>query len=269
MVSTDFPLSRYLERIGLGSPPDPTEDGLQQVHSAQCFAIPFENIDIHLGRTISLEPQELAAKILHRNRGGYCFELNGIFQMALTAMGFKVRPQLARVLYGRTDPGARTHEVLIVTISGKRWLADAGFGGPGLRLPLPIISGQVQEQYGERYRLRNDPELGIVLQKENRESFLDLYAFDESERTLDIDIDMANHFTSTWPGSIFRLHRMCSLPQPWGRTTLSDMELAIHRDGMYITRTLPAGPEYIAALAEHFGIELGAKYEDLALLETR
>jgi N-hydroxyarylamine O-acetyltransferase len=263
MTSTGFPLSRYLERVGLGRPPDPDEEGLRQLHAAQAFSIPFENIDIHLGRPVSLKPEDLAAKILDRNRGGYCFELNGIFLLALTTLGFTVRPQLARVLYGRESAGARTHEVLIVTISGSKWLADCGFGGPGLRSPIPLIFDQVQEQYGDSYRLRQDPELGTVLQKESQNHFLDLYAFDESEKTLDVDIEMANHFTSTWPASIFRLQRMCSLPHPWGRVTLSDMELTIHRDGQSVQRTLPAGPEYMAALKEHFHIDVDANYEDL------
>jgi N-hydroxyarylamine O-acetyltransferase len=158
--------------------------------------------------------------------------------------------------------------VLIVIISGKKWLADVGFGGPGLRSPLPIIFDRVQEQYGDRYRLRRDPELGTVLQKEAQDIFLDLYAFDESEKMLEADLEMANHFTSTWPASTFRLHRMCSLPYPWGRVTLSDMELNIHRDGQSVQRALPSGPEYIAALAEHFGIHIDAKYEEfLPLME--
>jgi N-hydroxyarylamine O-acetyltransferase len=156
--------------------------------------------------------------------------------------------------------------VLIVTISGNKWLADCGFGGPGLRSPLALITDQIQEQYGERYRLRQDPELGMVLQKETQNIFIDIYAFNENELTLDIDIDMANHFTSTWPASIFRLHRMCSLAHPWGRVTLSDMELAVYRDGQCVKCTLPAGPEYMASIAEHFGIDIDARYEDLAPL---
>jgi len=262
MIPTGFPIAQYLKRIGLSSNPGPDEDGLCLIHSAQAFAIPFENFDIHLGRPISLSPKDLIDKILSRKRGGYCFELNGLFRLALTALGFTVHPRLARVLYGRKDAGARTHQVLIVTISGKRWLADNGFGGPGLRLPLPLNTGQVQEQFGEVYRLRRDPELGTVLQKETRHGFSDLYAFDENELTLEIDIETANHVTSTWPSSVFRLRRMASLPDPTGRVTLADMELAIYRNGQSVSRTLPAGPQYMAALTEHFGIDLDARYED-------
>jgi N-hydroxyarylamine O-acetyltransferase len=236
------------------------------VHAAQAFSIPFENLDIHLGRVISLRPEDLVAKLIYGQRGGYCFELNGIFCLSLKAMGFAVRPLLARVLYGRTGPGGRTHQVLIVTISGRGWLADIGFGGPGLRLPLLMITDRVEEQYWERYRLRHDPEYGTVLQKETKNTFVDLYAFDEKELTLDADIDMANHFTSTWPVSIFRLHRMCSLPRPWGRVTLDDMELTIYRDGQSTRQILPPGPSYLDAIAQRFRINLNAAYEDFAPL---
>lgn len=258
----------YLERIGLGRPTAPDVESFCQVHTAQAFTIPFENIDIHLGRFISLKTSDLADKILRRRRGGYCFELNGILHQALKALGYSVYPHMARVLYGRTAPSERTHEVLVVSISGSRWLADVGFGGPGLRSPIPMLTEQFHEQYGERFRLRRDPELGLVLQKETNGLLLDLYAFDENELTLDVDIEMGNHFASTSSASIFRLHRMCSLAQPWGRITLNDMQLTIHRDGRSITRALPPGPDYMAALARHFAIDTGARYEDLMPLKS-
>jgi N-hydroxyarylamine O-acetyltransferase len=260
----DFPLSQYLVRIGLSKIPAANEAGLREVHAAQSFSIPFENMDIQLGRIISLKPDDLVSKLINRNRGGYCFELNGLFHLALASFGFKARDLLARVLYGLPDPSPRTHQVIIVTIEGRDWLADCGFGGPGLCLPLPMIPDRVEEQYGENYRLRQDARLGWVLQKAINDGFMDLYSFDDRELTLENDIEMANHFTSTWPSSIFKLHRMCSLRKTWGRVTLSDMELNIYRDGQTMSRTLPPGPPYISALAEHFGICLDAKYEDLA-----
>jgi N-hydroxyarylamine O-acetyltransferase len=242
------------------------EDGFKEVHAGQAFSIPFENLDIHLGRTISLKPEDLISKIIGRRRGGYCFELNGIFCLALRSIGFKVRPLLARVIYGRTNPGARTHQVLIVTIAGHNWLADNGFGGPGLRLPIPMVPDRIHEQYGERFRLRRDPEYGMVLQKESKDAFVDLYVFDENEPTFDVDIEMANHFTSTWPGSIFRQRRMCALAKSWGRITLSDMELAIYRDGRSIIRTLKPGRRYMTEITQHFGIDLHASYGDFKRL---
>ena len=264
MNSDNFPISRYLERITLSSLPRPDVEGLKQIHAAQVFSIPFENLDIHLGRIISLQPEDLVVKILNRSRGGYCFELNGLLRMALSAAGFIVRPRLARVLYGRTEPGPYTHEILIVTLSGREWLADAGFGGPGLRFPLPLIPDRIYEQCGDHYRLKQDPSIGWVLQKKSKNTFTNLYAFMD-QWTLDVDIEMANHFTSTWPGSIFRARKMCSFPKPWGRITLSDMELTIHRDGQSVHKILSPGPAYMEALVENFGLALDSDYTNFVL----
>lgn len=264
MHSTDFPLNRYLERIALKYPPDADENGLKEVHAAQAFAIPFENLDIHLGRTIPLEPEDLVSKLLVKKRGGYCFELNGLLHLALQSLGFTVRPLLARVLYNLPGPSAWTHEVLIVTIAGQQWLADVGFGGPGLRLPIPLIPDRPSDQFSERYRLRSDPTYGWILQKESRGDLLDLYTF-KDQPTLDADIEMSNHFTSTWPGSIFRARKMCAFPKPRGRITLTDLELNIYRDGRSTGRILSPGPPYMEALAEHFGLILETKYEDFIL----
>jgi N-hydroxyarylamine O-acetyltransferase len=269
MNAKDFPISEYLDRIGLSRRPDPNEEGLRGVHEAQAFSIPFENLDIHLGRAISLAPEDLVSKLIQRRRGGYCFELNGLLHMALESLGFRVRPLLARVLYNRPDLGARTHEVLIVTLGGMEWLADCGFGGPGMCLPHPMIPGQVHEQYGERFRLLLHPQYGMVLQKTGKDAPMDLYAFNPEELTIPLDMEMANHYTSTWHGSIFRMQRMCALRQPWGRVTLSDMLLATHRDGHSVSQTLPPGPQYMEAIAECFGIRLNSKYEDFSPLERQ
>jgi N-hydroxyarylamine O-acetyltransferase len=263
----DFPLSQYLDRIGLNTIPEAGVEGLCEVHAAHAFSIPFENLDILLGRTITLAPEQLVLKIIHQRRGGYCFELNGILHLALKSLGFTVRPLLARVLYGLSTPSAHTHEVLIVTIDGKDWLADVGFGGPGLCLPLPIVADRVFEQHGERYRLQHNRKYRMILQREiDDKSYLDLYCFHMEDLTLEADIEMSNHFTSTWPQSIFRLHPMCSLRQPWGRTTLMDRDLTVYRDGQSATEVLPEGPQYLAALEKHFGIHLNATYEELDLL---
>ncbi len=264
MNSMNFPLSQYLRRIGLSSPPGRDEDGLKEIHAAQAFAIPFENLEIHLGRTISLKPEDLIEKMLERNRGGYCFELNGILHLALKALGFIVRPLLVRVLYNLTEPGPYAHQVLIVTISGQDWIADVGFGGPGPRLPIPMIPDQTFEQFGDHYRLRKDPDYEWVLQKESRGAFIDLYTI-RDQRTLDADIEMSNHFTSTWPGSYFRAQRMCAIHKTWGRITLTDMELTFHRDGRSTSRTLSPGPPYMEALTEHFGLLLETEYKDFVL----
>lgn len=115
-------------------------------------------------------------------------------------------------------------------------------------------------QYGERYRLRRDLSLGLVLQQEDEAGWQDLYAIN-AELTLPADIEMANFFTSRWPRSIFRQRRICALPTSSGRVTLSDFDLAIRQGETLRRETLAPGPAYLEALATHFGIELGVAYD--------
>src|SRR5689334_6809427 len=133
-----FDLGAYLNRIGLDEPIPANANGLALLQRAQLQNIPFENLDIHLGLAISLQPSAVFDKLVMRGRGGYCFELNKLFAEALRASGFAVRSHLARVIYGRDAPGGRTHQVLVVQAEGQAWLCDAGFGGPGLRAPIPL-----------------------------------------------------------------------------------------------------------------------------------
>jgi N-hydroxyarylamine O-acetyltransferase len=142
------------------------------------------------------------------------------------------------------------------------WLIDVGFGGPSLRAPLLLEVGREDDQDTERFRLRSDQQFGYVLQKLIAEQWTDLYAF-ELTTTLPHDFEMANFFMSRYPESYFRLNRVAALQRTWGRVALLNFSLSIERDGESTTRELAGGTEYMSALAEHFGIELDERYEDL------
>lgn len=263
---SDFDLASYLTRVGLDElPADPVER-LQAMHRAQALAIPFEVFDIHLGRGISVEPAEVFDKLVHHQRGGYCFELNTLFAGALEAAGLHVQRFLARVHFMRPSPGPRTHLVLVVGEGSERRLADVGFGGPGLIDPIPLESGHEFEQAGATFRLRKDDVFGYVLERQVPEGWMPLYAFSFESYTAD-DLTVANHFTATHPASPFVRMRMCARATPEGRTTLANFELTHHRADEMQTHTLQPGATYLDALREHFGIVLDAPYEDLKPLE--
>ena len=118
-----FALDTYLERLNYSGVVQPTEDRLEALHRAQVYRIPFENFDILLGRGISLEPAALCDKLVHRARGGYCFELNGLFLMALQTFGFDAHALLARVHLTGTPTG-RGHQLALVTLHGREWIAE-------------------------------------------------------------------------------------------------------------------------------------------------
>jgi N-hydroxyarylamine O-acetyltransferase len=224
-----FDLDGYLERIGLSGRPSVAE-----VHRAHITSIPFENLDPHCGKPVSLALGDLERKLVAERRGGYCFEQNLLLKTALEALGAEVEMFLARVRLG-APPGAvrpRTHLVLRVRAEGTEWHADVGFGKGSLLEPLPFGPGEEHAQAGWRFRVVEDgPEL--VLQTEREEEWVDVYGFFPHPVPL-ADIETANWFTSTHPRSPFVTGLVASTQAADGsRTLLSDW------DGLSLTEQTP------------------------------
>jgi N-hydroxyarylamine O-acetyltransferase len=267
MGNAPFSAAAYLGRLGLAGEPRVSADGLEALHRAQAYTIPFENFDILLGRGISLEPADVFAKLVARRRGGYCFELNGLLQMALEAFGFAVRPLLARVHLSGTPTG-RSHLLLLVTLQGREWLADVGFGGPGLRAPIPFsLHGSVRQD-GQEFRLVERAPFGVMLEVRLDSGWQALYSFDLGT-VVAADIACGNHFTATHPSSFFTFTRLAALPRADGRVSLVDRVLKTVSGGVERTDTLEGDGRYLDALEQHFGIVLDAPYSALRPLVDR
>ncbi|RZA06365.1 MAG: arylamine N-acetyltransferase [Proteobacteria bacterium] len=250
-----FPREAYLAKINLTSAPPVTAEGLISLHRAQAMAIPFENIDPFLHQTVSLDALALEEKLLRRNRGGYCFELNGLFLAALNDFGFNARPLLARVLLGNASPGPCTHQLSLVFVEGEYWIADVGFGGPGLRDPLRLRAGALRDGPRE-IRLREDAELGWVLEQRIGEEWGGIYAFSLDEAR-EMDREMGNFFSSQWPQSLFRRKLMAARFTPEGRVTLDDKFAKKYRaDGAAEERTLSDPALLRFTLADWFKLEI-------------
>jgi N-hydroxyarylamine O-acetyltransferase len=141
-MPTGLDLDAYLARVG-GTPPLAAgREGLAALHRAHCAAIPFENLDILLGRPIALDVPSLEAKLVRGRRGGYCFEQNTLFQAALEGLGFRVTALAARVRSGATGVRPRTHMLLRVDLPEGAFVADVGFGGDGPVEPVPLAEGR-------------------------------------------------------------------------------------------------------------------------------
>jgi N-hydroxyarylamine O-acetyltransferase len=250
-------LAAYLERIGFNGDREPTLATLQALHLAHVTSIPFENIDIQLGLPVHLDLASLGAKLVQARRGGYCFEHNTLFAAALEALGFPV----AR-LAGRVGPRGRrtrslTHMLLAVQANDARWLADVGFGGNGLLLPLPLDPGPPVQQYRWRFRIEAEGPLR-VLQALDSGEWLDLYSFTLEER-YPIDYVVANHYTSTHPDSIFVRTLTVQLPGPAMRLILRNRELIESYPDREADRTaIEDDAALLHLLAERFAIELPA-----------
>lgn len=132
--------SAYLARIGLDHTPAVTPQGLAQLHRAQAYAVPYEGLDIQLGRTLDLDQARIFEKLVLAKRGGWCYEANGLLGWALTQAGFKVRRCTAGVYRReRGDTAFGNHLTLLVSLD-QDWLCDLGLGD-GLRAPIPLVEG--------------------------------------------------------------------------------------------------------------------------------
>ncbi len=256
-----FDKDAYLARIRHKGNVSADTDGLEAIHRGQRYNIPFENFDIQLGRGISLEPNHLFNKLVNSERGGYCFEVNGLFLRALHAFGFDARVLLARVHVGG-DAGGRTHQISLVNLNGREWIADVGFGALGLRAPIPFEVGRVSKQDGLEYRLVEKAPWGYMLQLSGDEGWQDLYSFD-LEHVCRNDIEVGNHFTSTHPSAFFTFTRIAALPSPEGQSTLFNMRLTQTADGEEDVQVLPDDKSYLDTLEQRFGIVLDASYDSL------
>ncbi|NNF98123.1 MAG: arylamine N-acetyltransferase [Desulfobacteraceae bacterium] len=257
----EFGLDAYLHRINYSENVDVSPDTLARLHKAHFYTIPFENFDILLGRGVNLDPQLVFNKLVHKKRGGYCFELNGLFLTALQALGFNARALLARVHVTGT-PSGRGHQLELVSIDGRDWLADVGFGGNSPRMPIPLELDCPVSTDGQTIRLTDRGHFGIMLQAFEEDEWTDLYSFNLGH-VFPADIAYGNHYTSTHPDTIFTNSRVAGRPLAGGGITLLDRTLKITANGREEVQTLPDSPAYLHAVKKHFGIELDAPYEDL------
>lgn len=267
MESQKFDIETYLHRIGFSGPVDVTADTLARLHHAHFHAIPFENFDILLGRGINLDPIAVFNKLVRRKRGGYCFELNGLFLAALKALGFQARALLARVHLTGT-PSGRGHQLELVSVEGRDWIADVGFGGNSPRRPIPLELNRPATHDGQTVRLADGGDFGTMLQARDGDGWKDLYSFDLGH-VFPADIAYGNHYTSTSPDTLFTNSRVAARPLAGGEITLLDRAMKIAVNGTEQLKVLPDSPVYLDAIKTHFGIEIDADYHALKPLSRR
>jgi N-hydroxyarylamine O-acetyltransferase len=253
-------LPAYLRRTGYAGDIAPTRQALEALHLAHATHIPFENIDVLLGRPIALDLASIQAKLVGQRRGGYCFEHNLLLAAVLREFGFDLTLLAARVRHRTTAVLPRTHMLLLVAAEGSRWLADVGFGGEGLLLPVPFGSGEEAQHYAWTYRVVEAADSRTwVLQSRANDVWQDLYAF-SLEAQQAVDYEVANHYTSTHPDSRFVRSLTAQLPGPERRMILRNRELTEDRGDAVKTRCLGGDDEVLQTLRETFGLELSAEH---------
>jgi N-hydroxyarylamine O-acetyltransferase len=254
-------LDAYLARIGYRGSRAPTLATLHGLTAAHTQAIPFENLDVLLGRGIELDIQRVFDKLVHRRRGGYCFEQNGLFLWVLQTLGFQARPLSARVRIDRprTATPARTHMFLQVDVDGQSWLTDVGVGGLSLTAALRLDHGDGEQATPHEPR-RIVREGGLWFHQARLgpdpvHDWVDVYEF-TGEEMPPIDREVASWFTSAHPQSHFRNRLIVARATPTGRLTLLDGQLKSRgADGRAEVRAVPSPDALLAVLKDDFGLE--------------
>jgi len=246
--------SAYLARLGYTDPAVPSAETLRSLHRAHMQTVLFENLDIGIKRKIVCEAKASVRKIVEQRRGGFCYELNGVFAWLLGELGFHVTLLSARV--ARQDGGYSPefdHLTLRVDLADP-WIADVGFGDTFVE-PLRLIPDVDQEQGSEKFRITEQD--GDHFQVEGLDSagvWKAEYMFSLTPRELS-DVAPRCHYHQTSPDSHFRQNRICSIATPRGRVTLSGLRLIVTENGQREERELTEA-EWHAALQKYFGVYL-------------
>lgn len=249
-------LAAYFERIAYAGDTIPSAETLRALHLAHATHIPFENIDVLLGRTIRLDLLGLQAKLVRDRRGGYCFEQNALFAAVLEQLGFMVTRLLARVRVGGGVVLPRTHMVLKVEADDQPWLCDVGFGGTGMLEPVPLVEGGESRQGTWTFRLEREEDEWLLRCPECPGG-ADQYLF-TLEPQLPVDYEPANHYCSTYPQSRFVLTLTAQLGSLHRRVMLRNRELiTIDADGPR-SEILPSEAVLLEVLAGEFGLRFPA-----------
>lgn len=268
----------YLRRIAYSGPLHPTLDTLRVLHYAHLLAVPFENLDIHRKVPIVLDEAELFDKIIVRRRGGFCYELNGLFATLLRELGYRVTLLSARVPRSEDDTGPEFDHLTLRVDLEQPWLADVGFGECFV-WPLPLVEDVETEQrrilysadrYDGRWRvLRCAPgeERGVPARKPDPRDWRMIYDFTLQPRQLS-EFEEMSRYHQTSPDSHFTRGRVCSQLTETGRITLTGPRLVETEDGKKSERTIASLDDYARVLRETFGIEPDARDADWFLAQA-
>ena len=259
-------LEAYFARIGYRGNREPTLPTLHALSLHHVRAIPFEALDVLLGRRIDLDPAAIEHKLVGQARGGYCFEQNTLFLHVLGALGYQVTPLSARVRVSRPRDytPARTHVCLRVELDGTSYLADVGVGALSLTSAIRLVLDEAQDTAHEPRRLiaegswdglaRRGPQARLFHQARLGADWHDVYELTLEEMPA-IDREVGNWYTSAHPGSHFKDRLMVARATDVGRITLVNRELTRRgSDGVGHVTTVETPEALLAVLDGEFGL---------------
>lgn len=246
---------RYLRRIGIEKNEiRPAPEDLKFLQRRHLLHVPFENLDIHWKRPIVLDAEKFFEKIIEERRGGFCYELNGLFYKLLGEIGFQNKIISARVNIGDGVFGEEYDHLAILTeIDGEQYLVDVGFGSFTAE-PLKFVPDIEQKDSNGVFLIRKfDAEYFEVLKK-NGDEWKTEYIFKEIERDLSEFAEMCG-FHQTSPESHFTRGKICSLMTIEGRKTLTDKKFIETKNGQKTEVDVNSEEEFDRVLSREFHIK--------------
>lgn len=257
---------KYLSRIKLD---DCTNDliGLTKLQEHHMENIPFENLDVVVGRKITLGHDHLFEKIILKKRGGYCFELNTLYAELLVSLGFVPKPVLGRVWLSnpkRMPP--RTHLANLVDVEGKTYVTDVGFGGLITRVPLDInVSFSINDKDGV-VRVVPVSEYGFMIQRQVNKSWENQYSFEKTD-VGEEDIYISNYYMSTNPRSHFFYHKFVGMNTEDGRIGLFNNKISTRKGIKVVDKSrVDFGEDWLTTIKDKFLLELDFSDEEFDIL---
>ena len=245
-------IAAYLDRINYRGPLNCEAETLRQLHLAHLRNVPFENLSIHTGEPIVLDDDALFGKIITRKRGGFCYELNGLFSALLRALGFQVDRLSAQVANAEGEFSSDfDHMTLLVTLD-ERWLVDVGFGESFIE-PLRVDERGLQVQRGTTYRIEPVDDYVVGLQLNDQDIWNPFYRFKLQPYDYE-DFEDRCRFHQTSPESHFTKNRICSMLTTNGRISVTDTNLIVTESGKRTEKRVSSRQEYDQLLRDHFGI---------------
>lgn len=215
----------YLARIGFKGEVRHDVATLAALVKAHRYSVPYETLDLWHRRDFTLELPAIYDKIVTRRRGGYCFELNGLFAWLLKELGFNVREYFGRWLLGEDEKvPMRRHRVVCVALpDGPNRIVDVGIGLPFLFSPLDFVFGLPQSRDGKIYRVVRDPTLTCVVEVKAPDAWKGLFSFDTAPQ-LPQDFEYASWWCRTHPSSSFLEKVWIYRPSPDGGSKAVSLE---------------------------------------------
>jgi N-hydroxyarylamine O-acetyltransferase len=246
-------ISKYLERIQIYKIQEPSYSFLSKLQLQHLLTVPFENLDIHEGNQIVLDESLLYEKIVSRGRGGFCYELNGLFCRLLRTVGFTAQIVSARVYMPVRNLFSPEFDHMAILVDlGDSYLVDVGFGDT-FRKPIAMPDGELEDLSG-RYQIRTDKDQYVLL-KHKSDDWQPVYSFTTQPRVIS-DFEEMSSYNQTSPESHFTQQIICTIPTETGRISLSDDYLTITKGSTKRKIKIISSEHFRLKLQHYFGIQL-------------